>query len=170
MADGLEYVTVTGGTAAGGVTIEGENLQDFCSPACVIGTWKVINQTVSLINASGGAGAILTITKNGAVTIQHDGSAPLIIPGGSIQYFGQEMETVTLPTDPTATSGAWTWTIGSGNVSATTTEYGYSRTAPVANAFGRMASGTWTCSGNAMTNTIGFGGVTQSYTLTRLSH
>jgi hypothetical protein len=169
MSDGLEYVTVTGGTATGSVTIEGETLSSFCTPNCVVGTWKVTNQTVSLINASGGAGAILTITKNGLVTIQHNGSAPLIIPGGSIQYFGEEMETVTLPTDPTATSGAWTWTIGSGNVSATTTEYGFSRTASVANASGAKASGTWTCSGDAMTNTIGFGGVTQSYTLTRLS-
>ena len=169
MADGMEYVTVTGGTATGSVTIEGESLKSFCSPTCVVGTWKVTNETVSLINASGGAGAILTITKNGVATIQHDGSAPLVIPGGSIQYFGQEMERVTLPTDPDATSGAWTWTLGLGNVSATTTEYGSSHTAPVAGAPGAVASGTWTCSGDAMTNTIGFGGVSQSYTLTRLS-
>ncbi len=165
----LEYVTVTGGIATGGVTIGGEKLSSFCTPDCVVGTWKVTNETVSLINASGGAGAILTITKNGVATIQHNGSAPLIIPGGSIQYFGEEMESVTLPADPTATSGAWTWTIGPGNVSATTTEYGYGRTAPVATALGAKASGTWTCNGDAMTNTIGFGGVSQSYTLTRLS-
>ncbi|HSZ37419.1 MAG TPA: basic secretory protein-like protein [Acidimicrobiales bacterium] len=170
MADGLEYVTVTGGTGTGTVTVEGETLQSFCSPVCVVGTWKVTNETVSLINASGGSGAILTITKNGVATIQHDGSAPLIIPGGSIQYFGQEMETVTLPTDPAATSGTWKWTIGAGNVSATTTEYGYTHSAPAADAPGQVASGTWTCSGDAMTNTIGFGNVSQSYTLTRVSH
>ncbi len=170
MAGGLEYATVTGGTATGGVTIEGESLKDFCSPDCPVGTWRVTNETVSLIHASGGAGAIMTLTKNGVATIQQGGSAPMIGPNLSITYSGEVTEKVTLPTDPTATSGTWTWTVVSGGLSATTNEFGYTHSGPVALSVGSVASGPWMCSGDAMTTSIGVGSVSQTYTLTRLSH
>ena len=128
------------------------------------------NETVSLIHASGGAGAILTLTKNGVATIQQTGSAPMIGPNLSITYSGEVTEKVTLPTDPTATSGTWTWTVVSGGLSATTNEYGYTQSGPVALTVGSVASGPWMCSGDAMTTSIGVGSVSQTYTLTRLSH
>jgi Peptidase of plants and bacteria len=188
MADGPEFVTVTGGTATGAITIEGESLKDFCAPDCVVGTWRVTNQTVTPLNVSGGAGATLILTKNGVATLNHDGSQPLVGTGLSITYAGQETERVTLPTDPTATSGTWTWTVESGDVSATTTEFGYTHSGALAEAFGYAATGSWTCRGNAMTTTVsvsapggrpgvggvfgagGRGSVTVSYTLTRVSH
>jgi hypothetical protein len=155
--------------ATGGIAILGDSLKDFCMPPCLVGTWKVTNETVSKISASGGAGAIWTLGRLGILTIDHFSSAPLTGPYGlSITYSGEETERVTLPSDPAATSGTWTATVLSGDVTSKTTVFGETRSGPLGQAPGYSASGLWTCNGNTMTTS--YSGVGETVTLTRLSH
>jgi hypothetical protein len=150
-----------------------EKSQSSCP--CVDGTWRVVNETVTLVGLRGGAGATWAVVPDGAnpadatVTVDHNGSAPLANPslGLTVQYSGVEIDTLSIPpAEMNASSGTWTGKAVSGSVIATTTIGGKSTTKPLPFDPGVTFSGTWTCQGDAMKDS--YAGVGETNTLTRI--
>jgi hypothetical protein len=148
-----------------------EKSQSSCP--CIDGTWRVVNETVTLVDLRGGAGATWAIVPDSAdpadatVTVDHNGSAPLASSWLTVQYSGVEVDTFSIPpAEMNASSGTWTGKAVSGSVIATTTVGGKSTTKPLPFDPGASFSGTWTCQGDAMTDS--YAGVGETNTLTRI--
>ena len=165
MDPGIEYIGATNGLGAVQVTLTGMSLKDYCEKPCIVGTWKVTNEVVSLENASGGAGATWEIRPNGTAVIIHDGSDPLINHdiGFSIKYAGTETESWKIVGKSGPTSGTWDVVVLTGGVRATTNIGGVVRTRNIGSAPGYEASGSWSCHGDVMT--ASYAGVGESVTL-----
>jgi len=70
----------------------------------MVGSWKIVNQSLSPngIGESGGAGTTWTISPKGTLEIDYTGSAPVRTDRGSFTVTGGGVETVQLPTDAAA--------------------------------------------------------------------
>ena len=92
----------------------------------------------------------------GTTDVDYAGSQPLANSqlGLTVQYWGHEQDGFSIPpADLGASSGTWTVKAISGQVIATTTVGGQSKTAPLPFETGVAFSGTWTCQGDDMTAT-----------------
>ena len=170
----LDNLTQVSATGTVGLTKPTGTDKSQTTCPCVIGTWRVLNETVSLAHESGGAGAIWTIIPKatdiaeGTATDDHNGSAPLINPEFKIQYSGTETNSFTIPpADVNATSGTWSVRAVSADLEATTTIGATVKTSKVPFDPGVTEEGTWTCRGDAMT--ASYAGVGETNTLTRIS-
>ena len=117
--------------------------------ACMVGTWTVTDGELELPSGtlSGMAGAVWTITNEGKLTEDFDGSKPIDVQGTLADYAGTQVETLTLPS-ASATSGDL---LESAELSSTITFGGHALGGqPFHNSVGTKA-GTWSCSGNSMT-------------------
>jgi hypothetical protein len=144
------------------VTVSGESLDDFCTPpdACMVGTWRTLNETSgSAVGFSGQAGIIWTISKQGLVSLDYNNSTPLNTPYGPAVITGTQSGQITLPS-PKATSGPWVDHVVTNDIR----EGGN----PPASA-GFEDIGTWTCSGDAMTINLSGDGGDAIFTMTRTS-
>jgi len=163
--DQLTQFTGTGTVALTAPT--GANARNACP--CPVGTWKVTNETVTALRATGGAGAVVTVGPEGLWKIDHSGSAPLVseVIHGTITYTGYEIDQVNLPKDATSTSGTWDGKGVSGELFVRTDTFGIVHTRKEGTQ-GLAFTGTWTCQGDAMTSTYPGTGVT--LTMSRISH
>ena len=133
-ATGASY-SVTGGPA-------------MCDRACMVGSWKIVNQSLSpnAHGESGGAGTTWIISPQGTLDIDYTGSAPVQTDQGAFTVTGGGVETVKVPADAAATSGPWTATIVSEQTFAEGQRQGTN--------IGAVSTGTWKLSGvNSMTVT-----------------
>jgi hypothetical protein len=163
MDDGMEYLGATGGPVQTTVSVTGESLADFCTPpeACMVGTWRTLNETSGAKAGYGGqANVIWTISKSGLVSLDYNGSAPLVTPYGPAIITGTQSEQITLP-DPSAKSGPWFARIVSNDIRM--------GGVPPQSA-GLEDVGSWTCSGDAMTVNLSGDGGDAIFTMTRTSH
>jgi hypothetical protein len=124
----------------------------MCGGACMIGSWKIVNQSIipNSIGESGGAGATWVISPEGTLDINYAGSAPVQTVQGPFTVTGSGVESVKVPTDA-ATTGPWTATIVSEETFADGQRQGTN--------IGAVSTGTWSCSGDNMivTATLGNG-------------
>ncbi len=145
---------------------------------CIIGTWRVVNETVKVSTVetlTGGAGATWDLSSDGDATINHSGSGALTGGGGSftisVQYTGLETGKFTIPSDASATSGTWSITPLSSDVIATTKVAGTTKTEPVPIDIGAAEQGDWRCEGDAMTSgLIDSSGISENVDLVRVTN
>lgn len=83
MEKGFQYVTVTGGLSKAGVNVAGQSLEEFCRESPLVGTWRSqstkINAELTGVArylTTGGAGVMMTIGKDGSVTVNYSGMTP----------------------------------------------------------------------------------------------
>jgi hypothetical protein len=115
------YLGVTGGLAAGSVTLTGATLASYCAKpraSCLVGDWTSTNVHATVRSSAlvqdGGAGARMTITRDGRGTVTFDGMRPINATVSSsdqqltirFSYRGSATGTIVLPA-PGATSGRW---------------------------------------------------------------
>jgi hypothetical protein len=145
-ATGASY-SVTGGPA-------------MCDRACMVGSWKIVNQSLSpnTHGESGGAGTTWVISPQGTLDINYTGSAPVQTDQGAFTVTGGGVETIKVPTDAAATSGPWTSTIVSEQTFADGQRQGTN--------IGAVSTGTWMCRGDSMTVTATLGSGLPSAVLT----
>ena len=133
------------------------------SAACIVGTWRTTNQTLTPPGGlSGAAGATWTITAQGKVTEDYTGSTPLYEGtnyAGS--YTGTAVLMITIPS-ASATTGPWMMKSESGQIYLN----GHAGTADFSDPTASPA-GTWTCSDNSMTLTTTVASSTLGVTLQR---
>ena len=131
--------------------------------ACIVGTWKTTNQTLTPPGGlSGAAGATWTITAQGKVTEDYTGSTSLLEGSADAgNYSGTAVLMITLPS-ASATSGPWMVKSESGQIYLS----GHPGTVDFSNTTASPA-GTWTCAGNSMTLTTRVASSTLGVTLHR---
>ena len=139
--------------APGGASASGQpSATAQTGAACIVGSWITTNWTNTFLPTEhGGAGARWTLSPDGSWKEVFDGSQPLIDGSVTITYTGTATGTVQIPSDPTATSGAWK----AGNPGGTITSH-YNDGTVKNSAYASETwtfTGTWTCSGNTMTVT-----------------
>jgi hypothetical protein len=146
---GTTWLAETGDSTGASYSVTGGPA--ICGGACMVGSWKIVNQSLSPNSngESGGAGTTWTISPQGTLDIDYTGSAPVRTDQGSFTVTGGGVETVKLPTDAAATSGPWSATI----VSEQTFADGQRQGADI----GGVSTGTWSCRGADMTVTATLG-------------
>jgi len=93
VAPGGALLGASGGSIAASLTVQGKSLEDFCKKPgkidpCLVGTW--VSDTISFtfpgaeVSATGGAGAVLELWKNGTGTVDYGPMDPfaVMLPGG----------------------------------------------------------------------------------------
>ena len=171
----LDKLTSLSATGTVRITQPSGSDKSQSSCPCVVGTWRVVNETVSLAHESGGAGATWSLVPSsanpatGTATVDHDGSAPLVSSevGISVQYSGTEVDSYSIPpAQINDSSGTWALRAVTGSVTAKTTFGGQTKTAPLPFDPGVTFDGSWTCQGDSMTTT--YAGVGETTTLSRI--
>ena len=173
----LESLTQVSGTGTVEIKNPAGTTGSQTNCPCIIGTWRVVSETVKVSTVetlTGGAGATWDLSSDGDTTINHAGSAALT--GGSapltisVQYMGSETGKFTIPTDAGATSGTWSITPLSSDVTAATSVAGTTKTAPVPVDIGVAEQGDWACKGDAMTSGLtDSSGVSENVDLARVT-
>jgi hypothetical protein len=119
----------------------------------MVGSWTTTAGEIELpqgINETGMVGATWTITDQGKMTENFDGSSPLDVGGSFAPYLGTEVVVITLP-PASATSGK---ILESALVSSTIELGGHVLGAvPFSQKVGDPV-GSWSCHGNSMTMTF----------------
>jgi hypothetical protein len=176
----LDALTQTVGT--GYVAITGQQSSTCASPTppspspttsatatavCLVGAWRT-TQFVYNGHDVGGAGSTTTFNAGGTGTLDYTGSAPDHISIATYQYQGSESFRYVL-TDPTGTTGSFTLTSVSGDVSAIVTTPGGATSVPLPG--DAAESGTWTCDGNeaSTTESVAAAGVTHTTEMARIT-
>ena len=155
---GTAWLAETGDISGASYSVTGGPA--MCDRACMVGNWKIVNQSLSpnTHGESGGAGTTWDISPQGTLNINYTGSAPVETDQGAFTVTGGGVETVKLPTDAAATSGPWSATI----VSEQTFADGQRQGANI----GAVSTGTWSCRGDTMTVTATLGSGLPSAVLT----
>lgn len=146
---GTAWLAETGGASGASYSVTGGPA--LCGRACMIGSWKIVNQSLSpnTYGESGGAGTTWVISPQGTLTINYTGSAPVQTAQGAFTVTGGGVESVSVPTDAAATSGPWMATIVSEQTFADGQRQGTN--------IGAVSTGTWSCHGDSMTVTATLG-------------
>jgi hypothetical protein len=168
MEKGLQYVTPTGGLTKASVTVAGQSLEEFCKSQAspLVGTWKATSgSTVATagsgsIKTIGGAGATMTIAKNGAMSVSYNGMAPASYDASGAGAGGLHGTATATGTD-TATldlKRAGVWQPRNLHVGTTVTvkmtvgpSSSYHGPEGVGQFFGPIYAGTWKINGNTLT-------------------
>ena len=155
---GTAWLAETGDAAGASYSVTGGPA--MCDRACMVGSWKIVNQSLNpnTHGESGGAGTTWVISPQGTLDIDYTGSAPVQTDQGAFTVTGGGVETVKVPTDATATSGPWSATIVSEETFADGQRQGTN--------IGAVSSGTWSCRGDSMTVTATLGSGLPSAVLT----
>lgn len=135
--------------------------------ACMVGTWHADSVAITSGSGtlSGGAGATWTIGAGGGETVDWTGSAAFTEKGMALfHYLGTETEQVVAP-GGAATSGSWSARVLTDSRQAVEP----TGTKPVPSTAGVTPTGTWSCSGSALTIDSSASGSSVVVTLTRAS-
>jgi hypothetical protein len=196
MAAGDAYLGLSGGAAAGTVTLTGLSLADFCAkPAapCLVGRWTSVGFAVTgKVVEHGGAGVTMHIDPRGLATVVFTGMSPVTFSStistpptvGHFTFSGSVTGSVRLPS-AAATSGPWEQVTSAGSgglrVDVQITQpisyhFGPTSVAGLAGAAAgggaiagpRVTSGTWQCTGDTLVSIPPANGVTRgTWTLRR---
>jgi hypothetical protein len=141
LAPGAVFMAVTGDTTGATYSITATN-----EVPCLLGQWVTTNWTESADGStiSGGAGIHYTVTSSDA-DIDFTGMEPL----GELTFGGQGVEALTYSQSATATSGPLSVGEISGDITLSVNG-GPPITGSVNSSPVRGGSGTWSCSGDAM--------------------
>ena len=115
LVGGNRTIALSGGPSGAQVVVSGTSLEEECNRrSCMIGTWRLNGPPTgpAVPIKSGGTGAVLTISPDGAATYDFTPSQKVVIGAPNltyeIKYNGTATATVTFPKDPNGGAGSFT--------------------------------------------------------------
>ena len=153
---GSSWLAVTGDSSGASYRVTGEKA--MCNAPCIVGTWKVTNETSQYLGIlGGGAGSTWTVDPDGVVMVDFSDSAPVqLATGRAFTYTGDQIENLEPSSLTKGSTGQWLVSSTSGTAIATSSD---GTVTPLPAEGG--GTGTWTCEKGAMTvttNVYGGGG------------